>query len=171
MKTNQAITQMDKQAELKRRKAELKAQIETQQAEIKQTIQDIRAELEPSKLLKRAVGGALDITPKGENAPLFPKLPPPLSLALDLLVRDSRWAMGLKLIAPVAMKMLPALLRRSEKPKTPELEAPKEEEAPQTPLKVRASRQLRNAISAIRKSIRKKDDDQPEQYPVEFNPE
>ncbi len=144
---------MDSLSKLQRRKAELKAQIEQERNDLKKTFIEIREEIEPANLLKKAVSGALGFTKKktGEEvSSVLNQLPAPLAFAVDLLVKDPKWALGLKLLTPVAVKYWP----KFGKSKKPALEEPLEN-APETPMKVKIYSRLRQGISALRNSLRK----------------
>ena len=144
---------MDSLIKLQRRKAELKAQIEQERSDLKKTFVEIRAEIEPANLLKKAVSGALGFTKKktGEEATsVLSQLPAPLSFFVDVLVKDPKWALGLKLLTPVAMKYWP----KFEKSKKPAMEAALENTS-EKPHKANVYGRLRQGISSIRNRLRK----------------
>lgn len=153
---------MDSLAQLQRRKAELKAQIEQQRADLKKTLLEVRQEIEPANLLKKAVSGMFKFSQdkKKEDLPgVFDRLPAPARVIIDLLIKDSRWALLLKLLAPVAMNYLPSLVKN----KTAETDAP---EQPKTPVKVKIYGSLRKSVTGLRNSLRKK----PKAEPAEPEP-
>lgn len=140
---------MDNLADLQRRKAELKAQIEQQRNDLKQTFLEIRTEIEPANLLKKAVSGVFGFSknkPGEEKSNLTGRLPAPVTFLLDLLVRDSRLAFLLKLFAPVALKYLP----KSEKPKERTSDKP-----PPKSAKSKIYSQIRRSVSGLRSQLRK----------------
>ena len=144
---------MDSLSKLKIRKAELKAQIEQESNDLKDTVLQIREEIEPSKLLKKAVSGAMGFSRKktGEDlTSVVNQLPAPLAFVLDLFVKDPKWSLGLKLLAPLVIRFLPST-RRAGKP-APENTAEKPE---QTNLYGR----LREGVSSLRTRLRRKENE------------
>ncbi len=136
---------MDKLAELQRRKAELKAQMGQQHSELKKTLLEIREEVEPGNLLKKAVRGALGFSKNKQAKPgMLSRLPEPIAFLVDVLVRDPKWALGLKLLAPVALRYWP----KSGK-------AEPSEGTPGTSAKTNLYGQLRRGIAALRGQLRK----------------
>lgn len=133
---------MDNLAKLQRRKAELEAQIAQQRADLQETLREIRTEIEPAKLLKKAVGEAFGPAqspsggPRGQGVGNF---------LLDLLVRDSRLSLVLKLLAPLAIQYLPKLMGKKEAP-VPELP----EKTIETPTKTNVYGRLRQGVAALR---------------------
>ncbi len=147
---------MDNLAKLKLQKAELKAQIEQERYEIKSTMLEIRAEIEPANLLKKAVNGVLGLSKNkigDEKTGLTGQLPAPLSLAVDLLVRDPRLSLAVKWIAPLAMKYLPKLIP-SRKAHSLEIA----EKPVSKPMKVKLYSRLRSGISSLRRRLRKSEE-------------
>lgn len=143
---------MDNQAKLQQRKAALQAKIALQQAEIKKTLLELRDEIEPSKLLKKAVGGALGFGPAkpGEEKPgIFDRLPAPVSMLLDLMIRDPRWSFLVKILAPFALRYLPGKDKKTA-PEQPELEA-------ENPPKTNIYGRLRKGVSSLRDQLRRKE--------------
>ncbi len=143
---------MDNQAKLQLRKAELQAKIAQQQEAIKKTLLEVREEIEPSKLLKKAVGGALGFAPAkpGEEKPGFlDRLPAPVSFLLDLMIRDPRWSFLVKMLAPVALHYLPG------RGKSPETEP--QEPVVESPPKTNIYGRLRKGVSALRTQLRGKE--------------
>lgn len=145
---------MSKLAELQRRKAETAAKIEQQRDELKKTVLEIKEEIQPDKLLRKAVSGAFGFSKnKSGVAGEMSGLPRPVSLILDVLVRDPKWALGLKLITPVVLEYWPKLTRVFKKPAVavdPNAEAPK-------PVKAKIFAGLRKGISNLRGYIKKKE--------------
>ena len=144
---------MDSLAELQRRKAELKAQIEQQQSDLKKTFVEIRREIEPANLLKKAVSGTFNAF-KNKQVDAQPgmlgRLPAPLNFLADLLIKDPKWALVLKVLAPVALNYLPKF--KKSKDQVPE---EKPETAPKLPAKAKVYGRLRRGISALRSRLRK----------------
>lgn len=141
---------MNNLEKLHRRKAELAAQIEQQRSDLKKTMLEIREEIEPSKLLKKAVSGALGMSSDkpGEDKGVLGRLPAPISFVLDLLVRDPRLSFLLKLVAPLALKYLPTIGSSASTPDT-------DEKTPDKPPKVKFYGRLRQGVSALRGKLRK----------------
>jgi hypothetical protein len=161
---------MNSLAELRRRKAELKAQIEQQSGDLKKTVAEIRTEFEPAQLLKKALGGVFGLS-KDETNEVSPgvlnSLPAPLAFLADLLIKDPRLALLAKLIVPVALKYWPK--RAKPTPETPvpgaepaekteKTPAPGTEPAEKTP-KPRAKNKLYGGllrgVSALRSHLRR----------------
>ena len=141
---------MDKTTQLQRRKAALEAQNEQQRADVKETFREIREEIEPANLLKKAVGGALGLSPRkpGEPHPsILRHLPAPVSFLVDILVRDPKWALGLKLLTPVVLKFW----QRPEKKQGDVLG----KKLPSTSIKTKVYGKLRSGISNLRAKLRK----------------
>ena len=139
--------------ELQRQKAELKAKIELQQIELKNIFLEVRQEVEPAFLLKKAVTGMFSFSQNKPKDPqtneILQQLPAPLRVLIDLLVKDSRWALLIKLLAPVAMNLLPS---KAEEPTSEEHpEAP-----PKTALKSKLYGNLRRGVAKLRSSLHKK---------------
>lgn len=144
---------MDSLTKLQRKKAELEAQIEQQRADLKKTFLEIREEIEPSKLLKKAVSGAFNFTGNSSENPetgSAKRIPGPIAFLVDVLVKDPRLAIGLKLLTPVVLKYWPKF-ERSKKTETVETPEPVVEK----PAKVKFYGRLREGISAFRGKLRK----------------
>lgn len=142
---------MDSLAELQRRKAELKAQIEQQQSDLKKTFIEIRQEIEPANLLKKAISGTLGLSKnKTADSPTSAsgQLSGPIGFLVDVLIKDPKWALLLKVFGPVAMKYIPALIRKKEPAPTPEA-------LPAIPVKAKMYARLRKSVSALRSQLRK----------------
>lgn len=141
--------------ELQRRKAALKAKIELQRSEIKKTFLEVREEIEPANLLKKAVQG-LFRTSKAKSNELLPgqteTLSPTMSFLADLLIKDPRIAMVVKLLAPLAWKMFPKGSKAKKAAETPETP----EEPVELPVKAKVYGSLRQSVSTLRKRLRKK---------------
>lgn len=142
--------------ELQRRKAALKAKIELQRSEIKKTFLEVREEIEPANLLKKAVQG-LFRTSKAKSNELLPghteTLSPTMSFLADLLIRDPRIAMVVKLLAPMAWKMFP---KSAKAKKTTEPQENPEEPPIELPVKAKVYGSLRQSVSTLRNRLRKK---------------
>lgn len=146
---------MDSIAALQRRKEALKAQIEQEQTDLKQTFVEIRKEIEPAQLLKKAVTGILRPSKnKNTEAPLpYPgAISGPVGFLVDLLVKDPKWALLLKTIAPIAVKYLPL---PSGKAKSDTKAEPIKTTTP----KAQIYHRLRRGVSALRSGLRKKEPD------------
>lgn len=141
--------------ELQRRKAVLKAKIELQRSEIKKTFLEVREEIEPANLLKKAVQG-LFRTSKAKSNELLPghteTLSPTMSFLADLLIKDPRIAMVVKLLAPMAWKMFPKGAKAKKAAETPE----SPEEPVELPVKAKVYGSLRQSVSTLRNRLRKK---------------
>jgi|GEM_PF-866950 len=162
---------MNNQEKLQRRKAELAAQIEQQRLELKSTFIEIRQEIEPANLLKKAVSGALGFsknTPEGAKTGFFSRMPAPVSFLVDVLVRDPKWAIGLKLLTPLVLKYWP---NRDESKVPVSEETPAE--APSVSLKTKVYGKLLSGISSLRAQLRKaeKSPEKPLETPPETPPE
>lgn len=140
---------MDKISQLQHRKAALEAQLEQQRADLKNTFVEIRKEIEPANLLKKAVSGALGFSKSklGEEKMGLDRLPAPVSFLLDLLVKDPKWALGLKLISPVVLRYW----RKPGKSKEPVLEV----KPAAASTKTKFYGKLRSGISSLRAKLRK----------------
>ncbi len=141
---------MNKLQELQRRKAELKVQIEQQRDELKKTMVEVREEMEPANLLKKAMGGIFGFSKKKtgeEPSSILTRLPAPLAFLVDVAVRDPKWAIGLKLLAPLAIKYWPKFQRSKEKAAT--------ENGTEAPAKPNLYGKLRQGISSLRGQLRK----------------
>ncbi|MCC7464639.1 MAG: hypothetical protein IT261_00120 [Saprospiraceae bacterium] len=131
---------------LQQRKAELSAQLDLQRAEIKQTLLEIRAEVEPANLLKKAVKGVFSPT-EGKPTGATGMLTQGVSFLLDMLVKDPRLSVVLKLLTPMALKYLP-------KGASPEEKVEKELEKD---LKPNFYGKLRQGVSSLRTKLKNKD--------------
>jgi len=140
---------MDNLAELQRKKAELAVQIERQRGEIKMTVLEIREEIEPANLLKNAVSGALGFSKKkpGEATTGLGNMSKPLSFIVDLLVKDPRLSLVLKLVSPLALKYLPQLVKAKSAGTT--------EKVPDKPMKAKVYGRLRRGITSLREKLHK----------------
>ena len=139
--------------ELQQRKAVLKAQLAQQQDALKQTLLEIRAEVEPANLLKKAVSGLFRAAKNPANtspANTSGRLTGPWAFLADLLIKDPRLALLIKVIAPYLWDFLP---RKSAKT-TPDLP---EESAPAKPIKAKIYGELRQNVAALRSRLNKKE--------------
>lgn len=146
---------MDSIAALQRRKEALKAQIEQEQTDLKKTFVEIRKEIEPAQLLKKAVSGVLGFSKnKNTEAPLPSPgtLSGPIGFLVDLLVKDPKWALLLKAVAPIAVKYLPLPTGKTKS------DTKAEQVKTSTP-KAQIYHRLRRGVSALRSSLRKKEHD------------
>jgi len=142
---------MDSLSKLQRRKADLKAQIEQERNDLKETFQVVRHEIEPANLLKKAVSGALGFSKKKQGDPsttVLGQMPAPIAFLVDVLVKDPKWALGLKLITPVVLKYFP----RSSKP-----QAPASGEVHEVKVKTSLLGKLRSGISTLRGKLKKQE--------------
>lgn len=158
---------MNSLEELRRRKAELKEKIEQQRLELQHTFLEVRQEIEPANLLKKAVSGMFSFTPDKQsdgNAPVFERLPASLRFLIDLLVKDSRWALLLKFLAPVAIGYWPTA-KKASVADVPETEATAPE-PPKKSTKAKIYGGLRQSVANLRESLHKKDKE-----PLENPPE
>lgn len=152
---------MDSLAELQRRKAELKAQIEQQKLDLKKTFVEAREEIEPANLLKKAVTGIFSTSKNKKDdttSGLFKQLPLPVSIIADLLIKDPKIGLLVKLAAPLAVKFFQKKAKKQGAEETPAL-----------PAKARLLGGLRQSISTFRTRLRKgkKADEQlPEKEPT-----
>ena len=148
---------MDNLNKLQRRKAELQAQIEQQRSDLKQTFIEIREEIEPANLLKKAVSGALGFSKKktGEGADgLTGGFPGPVSFLVDVLVRDPKWALGLKLLSPLAVKYWPGIKNSFGR-----ITKKSVEKETKPPMKTRLFAKLRQGVAALRTQLKKAEKD------------
>jgi hypothetical protein len=98
--------------ELRQRKAALKVQIASQRSELKNTLHDIREAIEPSQLLKSAIAGLFSSKKRNHNnlnADAASQSPSTLAFLADLFIRDRRLAFLVKLLAPLAVRLIPSL--------------------------------------------------------------
>lgn len=109
------------QAELQRRKAELRARMDREFAEIQETMKLVREDFRPANVLKSAVNSLWK--PKGGDSETgliteavgerIAGLRGPVRLLTSLLVRDPRIALILKAVGPVILGMAPKLVERA----------------------------------------------------------
>jgi hypothetical protein len=143
---------MDNLSELQRRKAELKGRLEQQRIELKKTFLEVREEIEPSTLLKKAVGGlfgSFKNKEKGDQSGILDQLPAPVAFIADLFIKDPKWRLLIKLIAPTAIKLFPKLAPGKIAASTDDPNA-------ETPVKAKIYGNLRQSIVALRGRLRKK---------------
>ena len=144
---------MNSLTELRRRKAEVKAKMALQRSELKATMLEIRTEIEPANLLKKAVGGFFGAAKPKENTPesaVLGRIPPFITFLTDLLVKDPKIAMLVKLLAPMAIKFFPTLVAG----KSAKNDAAVEGELPK---KSNVYGSLRRSVTTLRKRLQKKD--------------
>lgn len=139
---------VDTLGELLRRKAALKAKVDAEQEELKEVWQEVRGDLQPKKIVGRAINSMLGLSDKpddgaGEEALGFAsRLKGPLRLAADLLVRDPRVAMLLKVVTPLTLAYLPGLTQKVKS---------------MPPVKRGLIGVLRRGVAGLRKKIKKND--------------
>ena len=131
---------------LQQRKAELSAKLDVQRVEIKQTLLEIRAEVEPANLLKKAVKGVFSPS-EGKTSGATGVLTQGVSFLLDLLVKDPRLSVILKLLTPMALKYLPQGASPEEKV----------EKDLEKALKPNFYGKLRQGVSSLRSKLKNKD--------------
>ncbi|HRI59888.1 MAG TPA: hypothetical protein PK228_09195 [Saprospiraceae bacterium] len=107
-------THVDNLNELRQRKAELKARLDTEQAEIRADWQELRSELRPSKLMANFAQSLLNPPDQaGAGASGFASsLQGPLRMATDLLIGDTRSRVLLKIVTPLVLTYLPKLAQK-----------------------------------------------------------
>lgn len=111
---------VDSLIQLRQRKAALKAKITTEETEIKAIWQDVRSDLEPGELVGQAIKSAMGFGRKKESPTdeaamgIANRLTGPLRLVTDVLVRDPRLALLLKLATPLSVAYLPKLARKAK---------------------------------------------------------
>lgn len=140
-------------AELQQRKAALKAQIEQQQEGLKQTLLEIRSEVEPANLLKKAISGLFQPSKNKSNAgnaDASGRLTGTWAFLADLLIKDPRLALLVKVVAPYFWDLMPR--------KTPKT-APENPEAsiPDKPIKAKIYGELRKNVATLRSRLNKKE--------------
>ena len=117
MTTNR--TDADNLAELRRRKAVLKARLETERSELQTTVQELREHWTPATIARQVLGSFFD----SDQAEGTDKKGPlaginwqgPLRLATSVLVRDPRASFLLNNFAPFALRMAPKIWQRASK--------------------------------------------------------
>jgi len=111
---------VDTLGELHRRKAVIKAKLDAEQEELKEVWQEVRGDLQPRKIVGRAINSMLGISDQPDNDAddaaigFASRLKGPLRVATDLLVRDPRVAMLLKVVTPLTIAYLPGLARKAK---------------------------------------------------------
>lgn len=166
---------MNNLAELQRRKAALQEKIEQQRRGLNGTFIELRKEIEPGNLLKKAVTGALGFSATQSTDTLsgiLGKLPPALSFVADLFIKDPKWALVLKWLAPAAIKYF----RKPKKEKAAPVQEFSPDQLPtegilegelledallegmgKTPVKAKIYGQLRRGVSSLRGALHKND--------------
>ncbi|MBL7807400.1 MAG: hypothetical protein JNN28_06290 [Saprospiraceae bacterium] len=142
---------MSNLAKLQQRKAELAAKLELQRVEIKQTLLEVKTEVEPSNLLKKAVKGVFSKGGEKGGSVNSGTLAQGVSFLLDLLVRDPRLSVVLKLVTPMALKLLPLGAKQEENPEKVEKDLEKA-------LKPNFYGKLRQGVSALRGKLKNKEE-------------
>jgi len=110
---------VDTLGELLGRKAALKAKLDAEQEELKEVWQEVRGDLQPRKIVGRAINSMLGLSEKPDDVDgaalgFASRLKGPLRIATDLLVRDPRVAMLLKVATPLTLAYLPGLTRKAK---------------------------------------------------------
>ncbi|HAD14088.1 MAG TPA: hypothetical protein DCF33_16820 [Saprospirales bacterium] len=142
---------MNNLALLQARKAELAAKLALQREEIKQTLLEAKTALEPVNLLKQAVKGAFPQSGGDERGAGSGVLSKGISILLDLLVKDPRLSVILKLVTPVALKYLPIGRAKEETPEVVEKELEKA-------LEPNFYGRLRQGVTSLRAKLKHKED-------------
>lgn len=104
-------------AELRRRKAVLKARLQTERAELQATVQELRENLTPATIARQVVGSFFkrDEKENTENKSLTAvNWQGPLRLVTSVLVRDPRASFLLNNVAPFAWKMAPKVWEKAK---------------------------------------------------------
>lgn len=104
---------IDSLEELRQRRAELKASIDQQRAELEQTVTELRRELRPARIVRSIAADFFkpdkpDATEDGKSG-FASNMKFPLQLASDILIRDPRIAIALRVVTPLVVKYLPEL--------------------------------------------------------------
>ena len=109
-------THVDNLNELRKRKAELKARLETEQADLKAEWQELRAEMRPGKLMASFAQSLLGSPEKGAtgSSGLPSTLSGPLQMATDLLVGNARARVLLKIVTPLVLTYIPNLVQKAK---------------------------------------------------------
>lgn len=139
---------VDSLSELLRRKAALKAKVEAEQEELKAVWQEVRDDLQPKKIVGRAINSMLGLSDKPDDGAdeavlgFASRLKGPLRVATDLLIRDPRVAMLLKVVTPLTIAYLPGLARKAKS---------------LPPVKRGLIGVLRRGVAGLRKKLKKND--------------
>ena len=142
---------VDTLAELRQRKAQLKAQMQAEETEIKTIWQEVRSDLEPGELAGQALKSMLGFNKKNKNASddaalnLAGRLSGPLRLVTDVLVRDPKVALLLKLATPLSVAYLPKITRKAKEA---------------IPTKGKLFGALRKGVAGLRKRLKGGDNDE-----------
>lgn len=102
---------VDNITQLRRQKALLKSKIESEQTELKAMWQQLRTEYEPAQLATSVAQNLLGIDERPGNAG---GLAGPLKLVADLFVRDPRYKLLFKFIAPMVVSSVPRLMKQAK---------------------------------------------------------
>ena len=125
--------------DLRRRKAELRRQIDTDRSEIINTLNDIKHELNPADLLKSALGGLFDNSTESKN--LMKKGVSSGAVAFaNNFVGSPRTAFVVRWALPLAIQFAPKIVDFVKE---------------QLPKKSDALRLLRRGVARLRKRIKK----------------
>lgn len=135
--------------ELRQRKAALKAKIDVEETEIKEIWHEVRSDLEPGELAGQAIRSALGLNDKNKTAAdeaalgFASRLNGPLRLVADVLVRDPKVALLLKLVTPLTVAYLPKIFRKAKSA---------------IPEKRQFFGALRKGVAGLRKRLKKNDE-------------
>lgn len=138
---------VDNLRELHQRKAELKTRMAAEQTEILNAWQAVRTDFEPAQLVGTVAKSLLGIADKPATDAdqralgMANNLKVPLKIATDLLVRNSRFALLLRLLAPMAVAYWPRVLEKVKKG---------------TPGKTKIYGTLRKGVTGLRQQLRRK---------------
>jgi hypothetical protein len=135
---------IDSLEELRQRQNELKRRIDDQRTELEHTVTQLRQELRPARLVRHIAADLFKpnkpATPNGAK-PDFSGVAFPLQLAGDLLARDPRVAVALRVVTPLVLRYLPELAELAGKARNA------------VPSRAELLSALRNNISKLRKKI------------------
>lgn len=136
---------IDSLEELRQRRAELKDQIETQRDELENTVSELRRDFRPAKIIRNIAADFFNPdTPSSKDdgkSGFADSIKFPLQLATNLLVRDPRIAIALRVVTPLVLKYLPELGGMADKVRS------------SVPGKAQLLSALRNNVSKLRKKI------------------
>lgn len=140
---------VDSLAELRERKAALQLQMDSEKGELQTIWQEVRSDLQPGEIVGSAIKSMLGISAHSENSSdqaamgLAKRLNGPLRFAADMLVRDPRVAMLLKVVTPLTVAYLPSIARKAKSI---------------TPGKKEMFGFLRRGVAGLRKRLKKEDE-------------
>ena len=102
---------VDNLTQLRRQKALLKSKIESERTELHALWQQLRTNYEPAQLATSVAQNLLGIGERPENAG---NLAGPLKLVADLFLRDPRYKLLFKYIAPMVVSSVPRLMKQAK---------------------------------------------------------